>query len=975
MKVNPLPSQIRGQWIWHPDSLDKLDSYVYFRQEFTLGETPTLAELWLTAETEFHLYVNGRHVSRGPGPSPANGTYTTYIDVGYCLQVGRNVIAVLAHNTQVARYAHPRRRAGFWCQLNCENDPIVWSDPEWKCIPADCFMPNQPRVSRADAFVETVDLRRYLPGWFEADYEDEDWDHAVGVYLEGQTPPALLPCPAGEMVSEPYVYFNLILVGEAAPIYATAHVAFNRAVPGADGLFVAETYVHCKKALQDMAFGVFSDDPYYLFVNDKLVKSQGTRKMSNWTVPDWDAPRLYQQDALTEVSGWLSLNEGANRVVLVQQVGPFSAGTTLVFPETEAAQMRFLRGADTFSLPGWNLAGPLRIPFANVSESISLEHIGQQYSYYGSHPIDIAAHLHAYAFTVLETTEEPIEFIELRPGQYAVLELEKYVRGCPEFVITGAAGDQVDIVYGDYLTDTVVLPYEIAARRVFTLTLDGEPTHWTTMGARGMRYIMFFARQTNGNVMLQDLAIRREVLQIREGASFACSDELINQIWEASVNTLEATYDRIFLTSSGGQESQMLGDAMIQAISSFYLFGNYNQSEKALREFADAQYETGEIPAMAPSEFNVRYHDFGLLWIVWLQRHILHSGDIDFGREMLPKLERLLVFFESVAAFEDLLLGAVDAPFTLPVLIDYDQKLETRGVSTALNCLYTYALLKSEWIFRECGEEDMADVCNQRATQVAKALRRIAWDDEKGLFADAVIDGKQSARYSLQTNVLALYSGVAFPERIDAMFDQMFVEYAPFHEMDVDQLNDNPYFKFFVLDMAYTLDRRDWATDYMRYYWGKMLSLDTSTWWRTFSPDMEYGPENSGCLCHGYGVSPVGFLISELLGLRPATPGYRQVYFNPLLTAVEWARAQIHTPLGVIHIDWGYQESGELEISIDATYGLELLPLLNRDVAATAVIKVSNQVTILEPLEDSAVAAEIASPDRRPAAAVETEAP
>jgi len=198
--------------------------------------------------------------------------------------------------------------------------------------------------------------------------------------------------------------------------------------------------------------------------------------------------------------------------------------------------------------------------------------------------------------------------------------------------------------------------------------------------------------------------------------------------------------------------------------------------------------------------------------------------------------------------------------------------------------------------------------------------------------------------------VLAMSSGVAAPEHVDAMFDKMFVEYAPFHEMEIDEKNDNPYFKFFVLDMGFTLGKREWATDYMRYYWGKMLSLDTSTWWRTFSPDMpDYQPGDAGCLCHGYGVAPVNFLISGSLGLRPATPGYRQVYFNPQLTAVEWARAQIHTPLGQIHIDWGYKENGDLEISIDSSYGLELLPELNRDIAERATIKVGNQVTILQP--------------------------
>lgn len=947
MRLTPLPEENKGEWIWHANCLEKLDNYVYFRKEFTLAETPSLAELWVSANSSFHCYVNGRHVTRGPCPASADGNYTTYQDISYCLQVGKNVIALLAHNAAVARYAYIRKPAALWCQLNCEGQPVTWSDDTWLTLPAECFLPNQPRVSRADAFVETVDIRKFLHGWNEPDYDDLDWDSAVSA-APGVLAPKLLPSPDSEYISEGYYYYNLIVIGEAQCVYGTTHVAFNRAIPKANGLYVAETWLHCKEQLGVVAFGLFSDDPYYLYINDVLVKRQGGRPNSNWTIPTWDPPRLYQQDSLVDVSGSVELHKGANRVLLVQHVGPDSCGTTLVFPETDAPAMRFLRGKDAFSLPGWNLFGSLRTPFANICESLQTDGL-PQFSYYGTHPIDISAHLHAYAFTLLEETSEPIDFIELRAGQYAILELEKYVRGCPEFTIQGSAGDQIDIIYGDYLTGNVVLPYEDGIRRLFTLILDGNPTHWTTMNARGMRYVMFFARTAASNVVIQEISIRRQSMQVREATSFACSDELINQIWEASVNTLEATFDRMFLTSGGGQEGMMLGDAMLQSIASFYLFGNYDYSEKALREFARAQYETGEIPAMAPSEFSVRLLDFSLLWPVWLQRHIMHSGNQALLKDMIPTLERLLVFFESLATDESMLIGNLEAPFHNASLIDYDQSVDNRGVSTCLNSLYCMCLLKAEWLFLEAGLDETAEVCNSRATEIARGLRELTWDAEQKLFADCWVDGVRSSNCSLQANVLALYSGVVRHDDVDRVFDKMFVEYAPFHQMALDQLNDNPYFKYFIVDMGFSLDKRDWATDYMRYYWGKMLESGATTWWRTFSPDMEYGPENAGSLCHGYGVSPVMFILGEVLGLRPATPGYKQVYFNPQLTAVEWARAQIHTPNGVIHIGWGHKENGELEITIDASYGLELVPLLDRDVIGRATIKVSNQVTILQP--------------------------
>lgn len=948
MRATALPGELRGEWIWHPASVDRLDSYVFFRKEFLLAEMPAVAELWMTAHSLYHLYVNGRHVSRGPGPAPQAGVYACYHEIGFALQPGKNVIAVLAHHTSAARFSHLRRPAGLWCHLNSDGQAIAWTDRSWMARPGDCFFANQPRISRADGFVEACDMRKYPHGWTEVDYPALEWDPATIITFPDGHPPAFLPTPELDVSSEGYSYLNLVTIGEARPSFASTHVAVARAIPKATGLYAAETFLHSREDFEKVAFGLFCDDPYYLFVNDVLVKQQGGRPLANWSVPEWDLPRLYQQDAVVDVMGWVPLQSGPNRILLVHMVGKDSAGATLVFPQTESHLFRFLRGGDAFSLPGWNLNGPLQLPFANVCESIAFTGYKSS-SYYNIHPADVAAHLYAFAYTLSEQRSEPATAVQLVAGRYAVFELERYGRGCPEMLIHGSPGDIIDIAYGDYLTGNVVLPYEDGIRRVYTLILDGKPTKWQAVHAHGMRYLMIFARQAANEVEVQELSLRRLTWQSRESASFACSDELINQIWEVSSVTLDATFDRVFLSSAGGQEMQLLADAMIQALCSLHIFGHHDMSEKALREFARAQFETGEMPAVAPSEFHLRLHDFALLWPTWLQRHILHSGDRKFLAEMLPTLERLLVFFETMATVEGVLLGNLDPPYTLPALIDYDQTADNRGVTTALNSLYCHALLKSEWLFNEAGNADAAHVCNQRATEIAKLLRQLTWDPERGLFADSWLDGERSATHSLQANVLALYSGVARHDESAGMFDKMFVEYAPFHEMPADQANDNPYFKYFILEMAYTLGRRDWAADYLRYYWGKMIEQGATTWWRTFCPDVEYGPEQSRCLCHGYGVSPVNFIISEILGLRPASPGYKQVYFNPLLTAVEWARAQIHTPNGVIQVDWGFNEQNELEVSIDSTYGLEVVPILDPQVAATAIIKVSSSVIILSP--------------------------
>jgi len=89
----PIPAEAHGDWIWKADCLEETDSYVFMRREFALEEIPTSAELWLSVRGNYHVFINGRHLSRGPAPAPVNTSYIQYHDIAHCLWDGRNPIA------------------------------------------------------------------------------------------------------------------------------------------------------------------------------------------------------------------------------------------------------------------------------------------------------------------------------------------------------------------------------------------------------------------------------------------------------------------------------------------------------------------------------------------------------------------------------------------------------------------------------------------------------------------------------------------------------------------------------------------------------------------------------------------------------------------------------------------------------------------------------------------------------------------
>jgi hypothetical protein len=140
-------------------------------------------------------------------------------------------------------------------------------------------------------------------------------------------------------------------------------------------------------------------------------------------------------------------------------------------------------------------------------------------------------------------------------------------------------------------------------------------------------YIMIYARRTRDAISITNTGIRKVSFSFTNPGGFNSSDELLNSIWMTGAHRLDATYDYTYRDSGTGIDGQLLGNAMIQAIASNFLLGDFPLSAKGLREFAEAQLPTGEFRAMAPTDDAVRRDDHALRQPVWLQKHVLHTDE------------------------------------------------------------------------------------------------------------------------------------------------------------------------------------------------------------------------------------------------------------------------------------------------------------------------------------------------------------
>lgn len=136
-----------------------------FRRSFSLDAVPDEAELFIVAETEWELAVNGCRLPVTQYPGHPEKKHYTIVDVAPYLRVGENVLSVLVHHFGYGNATHRLCPAGLRFALDLGEGTAVFSDRSW-------------RVSLSEAYESGKHQLLTVPVGFRFDYgasKEEDW--------------------------------------------------------------------------------------------------------------------------------------------------------------------------------------------------------------------------------------------------------------------------------------------------------------------------------------------------------------------------------------------------------------------------------------------------------------------------------------------------------------------------------------------------------------------------------------------------------------------------------------------------------------------------------------------------------------------------------------------------------------------------------------------------------------------------------
>jgi alpha-L-rhamnosidase len=853
-----------ANWIWYPEG-DPANSVPAgtraFRRTFDLpaGVRISAAELQVTADDYFTVYVNGVPAAHSPATAEAWRTAST-VDISAELRPGANVIAVEAVNSS----AGP---AGLLARLHVDTSGSPFdlvTDGAWKSATAAGN------------------------GWQQPGFDDSAWPGArVG--------PAYGSGPWGSSVSVPPPPETLLRDEFAV----TKPVASARAY--ISGLGYNKLYLNGTKIGDhelDPGFTVYNKTVLYSTYDVTAAVRGGSnavgvslgRGFHSMTNPDewkasawWGEPKLKLELDITytDGTGQTILSDGGWKVA-----GGPTRSEALWFGETYDARLE---------QPGWNQPG---FDQTGWTPAVTVNAPGGTLRSQAFPPIKVTQQLSVTA------TTEPAAGVH-------VYDFGSPTAGWARIGVRGPAGSTVRITYGEKLradgTVDNVGGYGMQLQQyAYTLKGNGVESYQPSYSYAGFRYAEV---DTPSTVTLESVQGVRVHTAVAATGSFTSSSDLLNRYSTAQQNTILNNLHSIPTDTPMYEKRPYTADGHLYADSAIANFDMENFYENWMRSHRDDQNADGSIGTTVPTtESGKAVKD-----PIWSASYVLvnwdlywYYGDRRAIAENYDGMKAWLGYYERLIAAT----GNIYTGFSYGDWLSPGYSFAPEGTQLSGTAYLYLTADKLAQMARALGHDSDAQHFATLASTIASAFNAKFLDRQAGAYFD-----DRAAGYRQTANLLPLSFGlVPQADRPKVMANLV---------ADINQrgahLNTGALGTKIILpvltdagyaDLAYQV-----ATNPTYPGWGYWFGeLGATTMWE------EWG---AGARSHDHAFLGTvdDWLYRRVAGIEPAAPGYTEVVIRPYpVGSLSNAAAKVGSPLGAVSSSWS-RTSGQFTLTAGVPAG------------------------------------------------------
>ena len=338
------------------------------------------------------------------------------------------------------------------------------------------------------------------------------------------------------------------------------------------------------------------------------------------------------------------------------------------------------------------------------------------------------------------------------------------------------------------------------------------------------------------------------------------------------------------------EQMMYVGDTRLEVLTTYALTRDDRLPRKAVQMFDESRGPSGLTQARYPCRWPQFIPPFSLYWIAMVHDYAMWRDDAEFVRARMPGVRAVLETFASLVN-RDNLLGAVQGwNFVdwVPAWKDGMPADADHGISGILNWHFIYTLKLAAELEDAFGEPELAARNRRLAGQINTAA---FWDERRGLYADDL--AKQN--FSEHAQCFAILAGDR-RTRLDA----------------TGVAQTTIYFTHYLFEASRVLGQIERVFERMPLWFElKRLGLYTTV----------EAPEPSRSDCHAWGAHPIFHAFATILGIRPASFGFKSVRITPQLGSLPSARGVLPHPCGDIRVDFAMRD-GKLTGSVELPAGI-----------------------------------------------------
>ena len=854
----------RARFVWVDTDTSEVFQVAYFRRDVRVEGGVTEALLHLFADSRYLLSVNGQTVNFGPARFyPDHPTYDTY-DLAPYLRPGRNVIGLRVLSNGAATFQLRRHRPGFiaWGRVlsgRGSATDLTTTGQNWTARRAGGYGADTPKVTFALGPMEVHDAREeagYL-NWSTDTLRPPAWPHPVVVPGDGW----------GELSprSIPYLtqdeFLPWMMLGRAP--FDTAHRFLAAQLSGRDRSWSdyrksrsTEVYTYLKAPASGLMSVAVSPGEYRL--NGAEVEA---------TLPERGLER--QQRTLR-----LQLDEGWNRLDGRLESSFGATPFYLAYPDSLSLEVSpDRREADDrwFTWSGSD-EGP-------AASNPALDQVWQP---------------------LVKSPLAPLPYrdtVRLAAGIDEALAFDFRHKRLGRIVVDyeAPAGTVFDIGFAED-TGEDGWPYLMKRHGLYMgvrHVAAGGRGHFETIRPYGLRYLQVNVHEHAGPVTVNRVSVVNQVYPFEENGSFACSDPLLNDIWQLGWRSLRVCAEDSYTDTPFRERGLYAGDMIPQMAITLTNDTDLRLVRRSLELFQDMYADLFEAGGERhPDEISL-LEDYPLLTLEALSWYTARTDDTAFLRRVYPAYDYYLRQTLAKRGPDGLVPNE-------RVFIEWTKLQKNNVTNTAYQAILYNNLRNFSRLSRRLGRTVEESFYADAAVALGRSIEQHLYRPELGRYSDGLQEGRPLEETYPISSAWPYLAGLRGGRDTDSLINYIAEQLADIGT-EARGKRVTPYGSFYVLTALLEAGRTEAVETFIRKHWSPMVYKRNDTAWENFDDT------GLGTLSHAWSGAPTYLLSAYTLGVKlgwPEPVAMDTLSIEPQAATISWAEGTVPHPAGPVHVRW-----------------------------------------------------------------------